>query len=342
MPRRPVLAAGLALAVTGVAGPAYAAWQSNGSGTAKATATALGAATAGSAGNATTTSLDLSWTAPSSPAPTGYAITRDGTPISCDFAAANLGTAKCRDTFASSTSARTFTYVVTPKLGASWSGTAVTFTGSPTTAAPPPAQLSAPTLASASDSGSSSSDRITNVTTPTLSGTGAVAGATVKVYLDSPGATGKAGVTTTASASGTWSVTSAALADGTHTFTATQTTSTGTSTASPSLSVTVDTVAPGAPVITAPAQGATGVSRGATIAGTASEAGGTITVRVTSSGDTQGKTATAVPGASSPFSWTLTLGNNTLTNNQTQTATATQTDVAGNVSPVSASRSFST
>ncbi|MGZ6825542.1 MAG: Ig-like domain-containing protein [Mycobacteriales bacterium] len=329
----------MALSATALAAPAWAAWQAGGSGTGRAIATTLGAATAGSAGNATTTSLDLSWTAPTSPAPSGYVITRDGTAVTCDFAATNLGTAKCRDTFTSSTSARTFAYVVTPKLGNSWSGTAVSFSGSPTTAAGVPAQLSAPTLAAASDSGLSSSDRVTNSTTPTVSGTGAVAGATVKVYLDST--KGQVMASTTAAADGTWSVTSAALADGVHSFTATQTTSGGTSPASAALSITIDTVAPAAPVITSAAMGTTG-SKPATIAGTAAEAGGLVTVKVTSAGDTTGATATATPGSTSPYNWSTTVANNALTKNSTQTATATQTDLAGNVSPVSAAKQFST
>ncbi|MGZ6826384.1 MAG: hypothetical protein ACXVGH_06290, partial [Mycobacteriales bacterium] len=105
MVRRTLTVGVVALSATALAAPAWAAWQSGGSGTGRATATTLGPATAGSAGNATTTSLDMSWTAPTSPAPSGYVITRDGTAVTCDFAATNLGTAKCRDTFTSSTSA---------------------------------------------------------------------------------------------------------------------------------------------------------------------------------------------------------------------------------------------
>lgn len=133
MNRRPLVIAGLALATVGLAMPAYAAWASTGTGTGKATATQLGAATAGSAGNATATSLDLSWTSPTNPAPNSFAITRDGSPITCDFAAANLGTAKCRDTFTASSTVRSFSYVVRPKLGA-WLGGNSTFTASPVTA----------------------------------------------------------------------------------------------------------------------------------------------------------------------------------------------------------------
>lgn len=80
MMRRHLLAAGLAVAVTGVAGPAYAAWQSGGTGTATATAARVQAPASASAApttGATSTSITVSWTAPSSgPAPTGYRVDR--------------------------------------------------------------------------------------------------------------------------------------------------------------------------------------------------------------------------------------------------------------------------
>lgn len=240
MPRRPVLAAGLALAVTGVAGPAYAAWQSNGSGTAKATATALGAATAGSAGNATTTSLDLSWTAPSSPAPTGYAITRDGTPISCDFAAANLGTAKCRDTFASSTSARTFTYVVTPRLGGRWTGTAVTFTGAPVATTP-----LAIAMAGSSSYRNNATSWDATVTVTATSGGSAVNGVAVAGTWSAAGGSGSCTTSGNGTKAGQCTVTYASIPSSTTsvTFTVTSTTSSGTTyttTYSPSNPFTVN------------------------------------------------------------------------------------------------------
>ena len=66
-------------------------------------------------------------------------------------------------------------------------------------------------VASASDTGSSSADGITNDTTPTITGT-AEAGSTVTVVMPGTGET----ITTTAAANGTWSVTpTTALADGT-------------------------------------------------------------------------------------------------------------------------------
>ena len=87
-------------------------------------------------------------------------------------------------------------------------------------------------------------DGITNDNTLTLSGT-AEANATVKVF---DGATLLGSVA--ANASGAWSYTTAALANGSHSLTATATDAAGnTGAASGALSVTIDTVAPAAPTI---------------------------------------------------------------------------------------------
>ena len=84
-----------------------------------------------------------------------------------------------------------------------------------------PAAPSAPDLDAASDSGASNSDNVTNDTTPTFSGT-AEPGATVSVY-DGAVLLG----TTVATAGGTWSFTSGALAEGPHSISATATDAAG-------------------------------------------------------------------------------------------------------------------
>jgi hypothetical protein len=100
---------------------------------------------------------------------------------------------------------------------------------------------SAPVLTAASDSGSSSTDTITNVTTPTVNGSGAEAGATVTLY-DTNGTTVLG--TAVADVAGRWSITSSPLAPGVHSLMATQTDLAGnTSAASLARSITVDTVA---------------------------------------------------------------------------------------------------
>jgi len=101
---------------------------------------------------------------------------------------------------------------------------------------------SAPDLLAASDSGSSNTDNITNLTTPTVTGSGAEAGATVTLF-DTNGTTVLG--TAVANGSGLWSITSSTLGSGAHTLTAKQTDLAGnTGAASTGLSITVDNTAP--------------------------------------------------------------------------------------------------
>ena len=119
------------------------------------------------------------------------------------------------------------------------------------TASPPSAPLSvtidtaatapsAPDLADASDSGSLNNDNKTNDNTPTVTGSGAEAGATVTLY-DGATAVG----TAVADSSGNWSITGSVLSDGVHSLTVKQTDIAGnTSVGSTALSVTIDTAGP--------------------------------------------------------------------------------------------------
>jgi len=104
---------------------------------------------------------------------------------------------------------------------------------------PAPSAPTAPDLASGSDSGSSSTDDNTNDNTPTFSGSGAEAGATVRLY-----ANGTEVGSATADASGNWTVTSSVRPDGNYTFTARVENAGGLGPASAGLSVTIDTAAP--------------------------------------------------------------------------------------------------
>jgi hypothetical protein len=105
-----------------------------------------------------------------------------------------------------------------------------------------PVVAAAPVLDALSDSGTSSADRITNVTTPKVGGT-TEAGATVALF---DGAT-QVG-TAVADADGVWSITSKALAAGAHSLTVKVSDVAGNvSAASPALALTVDTAAPVAP-----------------------------------------------------------------------------------------------
>ncbi|WP_175429714.1 Ig-like domain-containing protein [Azospirillum argentinense] len=102
---------------------------------------------------------------------------------------------------------------------------------------PPPAAPSGLALTAGSNSGSTT-DTLTKVTTPTITGT-AEAFATVVLY-DGATAVG----TATANGAGLWTVTSASLSDGAHSLTVKASTANGTSAASTALSVTIDTAAP--------------------------------------------------------------------------------------------------
>src|SRR5207249_2403848 len=126
-----------------------------------------------------------------------------------------------------------------------------------------PLAPSTPALASGSDTGSSASDNLTNINTPTFTGTAEV-GTTVTLLSDGTA------VGSGTAANGTYSITVSALSDGTHAITATATDAAGNvSSASSSLSVTIDTTAPAVPVVSSPASATTVKATTFTIAGTA-------------------------------------------------------------------------
>ncbi|MBH5386116.1 Ig-like domain-containing protein [Bradyrhizobium diversitatis] len=164
-------------------------------------------------------------------------------------------------------------------------------------------------------------DQVTNAKQLTLSGT-AEAGSTIKVFEGST-VIG----TAKANASGTWSLTTAQLADGNHTFTATATNAAGNvSPQSASLAMRVDTLAPVAPSITAftPDTGTVGdkvtnVSQ-LTLTGTA-EAGSTVKVL-------EGTSVLGTTQANAAGAWSLTTAQLAVGNHA---FTAMATDAAGNV-----------
>jgi gliding motility-associated-like protein len=108
-----------------------------------------------------------------------------------------------------------------------------------TIAQPGPALSVSIALASGSDSGTSNSDKLTNVTTPTFTGT-TESGATVTLY-DSNGTTI---LGTAVAIGGNWSITSSTLSSGSHTITAKATDTTGNSVTSSGLGITIDTTPP--------------------------------------------------------------------------------------------------
>ncbi len=198
-----------------------------------------------------------------------------------------------------------------------------------------PSASGAPDLASASDSGSSNSDNITSVTTPTITGGGAEAGATVTLY-DTDGTTVLG--TATADGSGNWSITSSTLSSGAHTLTTKVTDATGnTGAASAGLTLTIDSIAPsasGAPdLANASDSGASGTDNitgvtTPTITGGGAEAGATVTLY-----DTDGTTVLGTATADGSGNWSIT--SSTLSSG-THTLTTKVTDAAGNTGAASA------
>ena len=126
---------------------------------------------------------------------------------------------------------------------------------------PPPA----PTARLASDTGASSTDRITS--DPTLSGTGDP-NAVVRFTVDG----GAIAATATANADGAWTFTATGLADGLHTIVASETNASG-ATGTATLSFTLDTAAP-LPVFT----GAVQSNGQVTLTGSTGGAGDTLSI----------------------------------------------------------------
>ncbi|WP_337842696.1 Ig-like domain-containing protein [Rheinheimera sp.] len=190
---------------------------------------------------------------------------------------------------------------------------------------------STPDLAAGSDSGASSSDNITNDTTPTLTGV-AESGSTVTLY-DTDGTTALGSATATG---GAWSITAApALSEGSHTLTAKALDAAGNeSVASAGLTVTIDSTAPAAPTVpTLDAGSDTGSSNSDNLTNASSldftgtaEAGSTVAL----SSNVNGALGSAVATAGN---WSLTTS--AVTTAGSHTITAVATDVAGNSSGAS-------
>jgi hypothetical protein len=174
--------------------------------------------------------------------------------------------------------------------------------------------VSAPDLIASSDSGASSTDNITRIAAPVFSGT-AESGSVVKLF-DGAVQIGSA----TASAGGSWTITGARIADGTHSITATATDAVdNASAASAALSVVVDTSAPAAPVFS----GLTVNSNGSvTLAGSV-EPSGTVALC-----DLTAQLGTASAGGTGVWSFKTGALTDTV-----HIFTATATDRAGNIGP---------
>ena len=213
----------------------------------------------------------------------------------------------------------------------------ISFTGMENFPQPPATAPGAPDLAAASDSGTSSSDNITNLTSLNFSGTGAPAGASVSLFRD-----GTSVATVTATAGGAYAFNSVAFPAGDDTFALTARYSgSGTGLLSPSsaaLNVRVDTLAPPAP--SAPDLNAlsdTGVSSTDNVTrDNTPEFDGTVEanaiVRLTVDGAAAG-TDTTTGGGVYHFNLTTALADGA------RSVRASAEDLAGNDSPLSAALS---
>ncbi|MBE0594437.1 MAG: hypothetical protein IH616_18765 [Gemmatimonadales bacterium] len=165
---------------------------------------------------------------------------------------------------------------------------------------------------------------LTNDNTPTISGT-AQAGATVEVF------DGAVSLGTTVATGGAWSLTPAALTDGSHTVTARATDGAGnTSPLSAGVTFTVDATLPAAPVVTSPTQNEILTTSTPTITGTA-EANATVTILI--DGAVSGTTPADGAGV-----WGYTVSAALATGPHTVAARAT--DAAGNTGSDSGTTSF--
>jgi hypothetical protein len=195
----------------------------------------------------------------------------------------------------------------------------------------PPAAPSTPDLASASDTGTSSTDNVTSATTPTFTGT-AEAGATVTLY------DGASPAGTATAAGGAWSIATSALTQGAHSMTAKATDAAGnTGAASGALTVTVDTTPPSVSSFTGPAT-PTGATSLAYALAFSEPVTGLAASDFTVAGTATGWAVSSVTGSGSgPYTVTLAGGGPgtvTLT-----VAAGAVTDTAGNAGPAAAAPS---
>ncbi|PWF39857.1 Ig-like domain-containing protein, partial [Massilia glaciei] len=201
-------------------------------------------------------------------------------------------------------------------------GTGITNSNNYAVDTAPAATPGTPQLSAASDSGRSNSDRVTNDSTPTVTGS-AADGSTITLF-DSDGVTVLGSAVATG---GVWSITSTALADGSHNLTVVATKNgLNPSARSSALQVTIDSVAPAAPGTPATADGPVTHNRTPVFFGSGAEADSVITIR-------SGTTALGTALANAAGNWSadpITLAGGLYA------ITTSATDVAGNTSAASA------
>jgi Ca2+-binding RTX toxin-like protein/cytoskeletal protein CcmA (bactofilin family) len=195
--------------------------------------------------------------------------------------------------------------------------------------------LVAPSITAVTDNvglvqGTVSTAGFTDDTTPTLNGT-AAANSTVSIY----DGTKLLGVVIAAS-NGSWTFTSSALGEGSHSFTATVTDATGNVTASTAYTLMIDTTAPGAPAIQAAMDNVGAVQGPVANAGFTNDTTPTLNGMAEANSTVSIYDGTKLLGvviAASNGSWTFTPSAALAQGSHSFTATAT--DAAGNLSVAS-------
>lgn len=181
-----------------------------------------------------------------------------------------------------------------------------------------------PDMTAATDTGSSNTDNTTKDNTPDFTGS-CTNGLTVKFYIDGTLAASQA------CSGGTYTITSPLLADGNHSATASQIDVAGNESSQTSaLAFTIDTVAPTAPTITSPVSGSITNDNTPTFSGSG-ETAATVTVIDEHSN-------VICQAVVSSGNWTCTPS--VAISNGPHTFRASQTDVAGNTSPLSTATSL--
>ncbi|HLB03513.1 MAG TPA: Ig-like domain-containing protein, partial [Gaiellaceae bacterium] len=189
----------------------------------------------------------------------------------------------------------------------------------PSTTAP-----SQPDLLAASDSGSSSSDDITNVTDTTLTGL-AEPGDLVTLYTD--GALDTSGI---ADADGVWTIIASALVDGSHAMTVTATPTLGPeSDHSPPLEIVIDVQPPDPPTLSVTVPPSPASTTSLAVRGSA-DAGSVVTLYTDSDCTVSAASEDSATFADPGIAVTVPAGSTTVFR-------ASATDVAGNVSACSSS-----
>ncbi|MGN6403172.1 OmpL47-type beta-barrel domain-containing protein [Sinomonas sp.] len=321
--RRSAAALAAVVLVAGSGAAAFAYWQATSTspdGLVVADTVSQGARPSGSFANG---GVSLSWTAGTTAggrAVSGYTIARYSTASGGAAVAATGGCAgvvsnlSCTET---GVPGGTWFYTVTPVLG-NWAGAESARSAGVVTDSTPPTVSVASITPTPNAAGYNNSSPVT-VSLAAQDNAGGSGVASITYALDGGQPATVSGAGASVSIGG----------DGTHTLVYSATDAAGNTSANQTLTVRIDTVAPGAPALGAPAV-INGANVGAVPISGSAESGSTVTVTA-SDGSGHSVTGTATSNASG--SWSLPTLNMSGLADGTITLKATAQDAAGNVSP---------